>query len=123
LSPDELFDASAVLALVHRERGWEKIPSSAGALISAVNLAEVIKKLVERGMSAKLAIRAMKALNLTIVPFETEDAFHSSDFIHRGISLGDRACLGTAQHRGYRVITADSTWTGICRDVKLHIFR
>ena len=50
-------------------------------------------------------------------------ASSSADFVHPGVSLGDRACLGTAQAGGYRVITAESKWLQIRRDVDVWLFR
>ena len=47
----------------------------------------------------------------------------SVDFIHPGISLGDRACLATGQTGGYRVVTGESKWLSIRRGVEVWLFR
>ena len=45
-----VLDASALLAYMHRERGWERVEATlTGALISSVNFAEVLSKVAERG--------------------------------------------------------------------------
>lgn len=120
----DLLDASAVLALLQNERGSDELQKTApGASISAVNLAEVLCKLIARGMPKQAAVEAVGALNLKVLPFEIMEASHSADFVHPGISLGDRACLGTAQLRGLRAITAESRWLEIRRDVEVAVFR
>ena len=119
-----LVDASAVLALLGQEDGADRLSDVVpGAFISAVNLAEVIHKLVDRGMPLSAVRATVSALHLTIVPFSAAEAYHSGDFIHPGVSLGDRACLGTAQMFGYRVITGDSQWVPIRRGVDVVVFR
>ena len=48
--PSVVLDASAVLALLRQERGWETVAAVIdGSAISAVNYSEVISKMVERG--------------------------------------------------------------------------
>src|SRR5688572_30780577 len=106
------------------ERGSEGLQHTVpGSAISAVNLAEVFCKLIARGMPKEVAIEAVAALNLDVLPFDAMAASHSADFVHRDISLGDRACLGTAQMRNCRVITAESRWLDIRRDVEVVVFR
>ena len=123
-STADLLDASAVLAVLRNERGSDKLRDAVpGGLISAVNLAEVLCKLIERGMPKQAALDAMKALNLAVVPFDGMEASNSADFVHPGISPGDRACLGTAQLRGFRAITAEARWLDIRRNVEVYVFR
>ncbi len=56
---DAVLDASAVLALLLAEPGADQVAATLpGALLSAVNLAEIITKLCERGMPAAQAHRA-----------------------------------------------------------------
>lgn len=49
-----ILDASAVLAIIHQEPGYEKLPPGllAKAAVSTVNLAKVQSKLVSRGWSS-----------------------------------------------------------------------
>ncbi len=123
-STADLLDASAVLAFLGNERGADRLRKIIPhGLISAVNFAEVLKKLMGRGMPKDVAFEALEAINLMVLPFGLMEAFHSTDFIHPGISLADRACLGTAQTAGYRVITGESRWTEIRRDVEVCVFR
>jgi ribonuclease VapC len=119
----DLLDASAVLAVLQNERGSDQLQNTVlGGVISAVNIAEVLGKLIARGMPKQAAMEAVGALNLEVLPFDAMEASHSADFVHPGISLGDRACLGTAQLRGFRVVTAESRWLVIRRDVEVAVF-
>lgn len=120
----DLLDASAVLAILQNERGSDRLRNCVpGGAISAVNIAEVFSKLIARGMPKQAVMEAIGALNLEVLPFTSKEAFHSADFVHPGISLGDRACLGTAQLLGYRAITAESRWIDIRREVEVLVFR
>jgi PIN domain nuclease of toxin-antitoxin system len=110
VSSTDLLDASAVLAV-------------RGGMISAVNLAEVFNKLIQRGVPKKAAVDVTHALNLQVIPFDLAEALHSADFVHPGVSLGDRACLGTARTHHLRAVTADSRWRDIRANVKVHVFR
>ena len=60
-----LLDASAVLALLNREPGWEAVQDWVpGAPISAVNLAEVIGKLCDAGLPYADACAAVEFLRV-----------------------------------------------------------
>ena len=66
---DPVLDASAVLALLNREPGHEKVAAILpAALIGTVNLTEVISKLCERGVPADAAMEAVQCLGVDIVP-------------------------------------------------------
>jgi ribonuclease VapC len=96
-----VFDASAVLALLQGERGSEKLLSvQADAVVSSVNAAEVVAKLVSRGMPERQAQAAFDALHLEIVSFDAVLAGLSARYVGRGVSLGDRCFLATAEQFG-----------------------
>jgi ribonuclease VapC len=115
LKIDCVLDASAVLALLHREPGAEAVRKALehGA-ISAVNAAEVASKLVRLGESESNARADIAALRLEIVPFDGELAFLAASSSltapAHGFSLGDRACLATAWKLGVPAVTADRHW-------------
>ena len=120
----DLLDASAVLALLGNERGSDPLRQLVpGGAISAVNLAEVIEKLTRQGMPRPQVKATIDALHLEVIPFGTAEAFHTADFVQPGISLGDRACLGTAQMLGRRVVTGESKWMPVRRNVDVFLFR
>jgi ribonuclease VapC len=111
-----VLDASAVLAYLHREPGYELVRSALarGAAISAVNLAEIYAKVVERGLPAEEIGGRLKALGLRIIPFGEDDALESAALYVKakaaGPSLADRACLALGARLGLTVLTADRAW-------------
>ena len=115
---DCILDASAVLALLYAEPGAEVVQAALpGALLSAVNAAEVIAKLNERGVPADKAAATVDWLGLEVVSFDLEQARLAGELrpITRaaGLSLGDRACLALARLRGLPAMTADIVWARI----------
>lgn len=113
-----VLDASAVLASFYGEAGAEAIDDILRlSIISAVNAAEVISKLVERGMPADMAKSALLDTGVDIIPFDLDQAelVGSLRPVTRnyGLSLGDRACLALAKLTGGQAVTADRAWTSI----------
>ncbi len=97
----QVFDASAVLALMQGEQGAENLRDlQAGAVVNAVNAAEVLAKLVNRGMPAEEAQAAYDALHLETEPFDSALALVSARYVHKGVSLGDRCFLAAASQHG-----------------------
>ena len=94
-----VFDASAVLALIQVETGCEDLePLQPDALVSAVNVSEVLARLVNRGMTPREAQASFDSLHLVMTPFEPSMAFQSVQFVRRGVSLGDRCFLAACVH-------------------------
>jgi PIN domain nuclease of toxin-antitoxin system len=123
-----VLDASAVLALFHREPGWESVAASLeGAAISAVNLAEVATRMLERGLLNERVREDLAALRLEIAPFDETLAFEAAGLRsatkHACLSLGDRACLATAKRLGVRAITADRQWSRLRVGVQVQVIR
>ncbi len=115
-----ILDASAIIAWRAGEPGAELVREAivAGAEVSAVNVAEVLAKVSDRGEDVQRA-RADIADVAWIVPFDAEHAFESAAI--RGftqpynVSLGDRACLALGRLHGLPVLTADCRWAEIPR--------
>jgi PIN domain nuclease of toxin-antitoxin system len=82
----------------------------AGSVMSAVNVAEVLAKLVDKGMPGPVAVEAFDALNIEVAPFGLSEAVSSLNFVHPKLSLGDRASLATAAVKGGAAVTADTIW-------------
>jgi PIN domain nuclease of toxin-antitoxin system len=96
-----VFDASAVLALMQGEPGAGRLKDlQANAIVNAVNAAEVLAKLVTRGMPATEAQAAYEALHLETTPFEPAMVAISARYVHKGVSLGDRCFLAAALQHG-----------------------
>lgn len=96
-----VFDASAVLALLQGETGEDKLRKlQKQAVVNAVNAAEVLAKLVNRGMPTREAQTAFDALHLETLSFEPAMAAVSANYVHKGVSLGDRCFLAAAHLHG-----------------------
>jgi len=116
----KVFDASAALAIVFAEPGSEQAErrlEDGDAVISSVNQAEVVARLLERGMPEAEADVVCDALRLQVLPFTAAQARASGRLRPAtrtlGLSLGDRCCLALALaqvHRGAQVVTADRLW-------------
>ena len=77
-----VFDASAVLALMQGEPGADRLKDlQPDAVVNAVNAAEVLAKLVNRGVPATEAQAAYDALHLETTPFEPALAVISARFV------------------------------------------
>ena len=123
-----VLDASALLALLNAEPGSEAVEQElADAVISAVNLAEVVGKLAEKGMPEN-TIRATLAPLALPVHVLDEDLAWEAGLLRphtksRGLSLGDRACLALGKQLGSPVLTADRTWTKLNIGVSVRTVR
>lgn len=123
-----VLDASAVLALVNAEPGWERVSEALpDAVMSAVNLSEVVGKLVDHGLPAGEASALLAGLGLTILPFGLDDAFGAGELRAvkggRRLSLGDRACLQLARSRALPALTADRGWSRVDAGVEVVVLR
>jgi PIN domain nuclease of toxin-antitoxin system len=121
-----VLDASALLALLHREAGADVVLSAIGnAAISTVNWSEVLKKAIERGVSIEGMREDLEALGLQIVLFTVEQAEAAAQLYPTtkplGLSLGDRACLVLGLELGAVTLTADQIWSelGLCISIQL----
>lgn len=125
-----VLDASALLAFLLKEPGGERVKEALlhGAVMGAVNLAEVGSKLAERGLDpgevfAHLRARGILGQALEVFPFTEEDALEAARLRSLGLSLGDRACLALARRLGLPALTADATWEGLAVGVGVGVVR
>lgn len=123
-----VFDASAVLALLNREAGWQKAEAALGdASISSVNVCEVLSRLIERSVPEKAAWEIFGALELESIPFgngHAREAAHLRAATRKqGLSLGDRACLALARTLKRPVMTADRAWKDMDVGVEIRLLR
>ena len=115
---DAVLDASAVLALLNREPGGERVEHYlADGVISAVNAAEVLSKLVDAGLTPGESKESLSLLGLRILGFELRDAEAVAALRTRtkskGLSLGDRACLALGLRLDVVVVTAERSWAAL----------
>jgi PIN domain nuclease of toxin-antitoxin system len=110
-----VLDASALLALLQGEPGTEMV---AGLLpnccMSAVNLSEVVAKLLDHNMPVRAARAALDELSIDVHPFDRDAAYAAGELRQStkrlGLSFGDRACLALAARLGVAAVTADRAW-------------
>ena len=115
-----LLDASAVLAFLQQEPGHEAVQEALQALdcqVSAANQAEVIAKLLDRGLAPEDVQAILADLGCRVVEVTAEDGMQAG-FLRaltrrHGLSLGDRLCLSTAARLGTPVLTADREWLAL----------
>ena len=115
---EHVLDASALLAVMLGEPGAEPILEILPvAVIGAVNLAEVVAKLQQRGVPDAEIDRNIAELDLPVIPFDARQAMSAGKLRTRtrglGLSLGDRACLALALARGLPAVTTDRGWMAL----------
>jgi len=125
---DLVLDASAVLALLNGEQGHEVVGAALpDVLINAVNLAEVVGKLTDAGLSAAEIARSIGVLGLTVQACDEAIAYRAGLLRPltkaQGLSLGDRICLATAMHLCLPVLTAERTWRNLTLDLDIRQIR
>jgi PIN domain nuclease of toxin-antitoxin system len=121
-----VLDASALLALLLREPGAEKVAVALGdAAISAVNLAEVASQYALRGSAGHEVRELTSQFSAQVVPFDEDLALVAGALApstkSAGLSMGDRACFALALRLGARVVTADRIWTRVAEAVGVEV--
>jgi PIN domain nuclease of toxin-antitoxin system len=128
VASEAVLDASAILAVLRREAGHEKVRAVLGrATASAVNLAEAGSSLTNRGSSMAAVRTALADLHLDIVPFDEEQAIEVARLrpLTRllGFSLSDRACLALARRLRLPAMTTDRAWGKLNIGVQVTVIR
>jgi PIN domain nuclease of toxin-antitoxin system len=124
-----VLDASAVLAVIRRERGSNFLTRRilTNAVISSVNLAEVQSKLVKDGNDPESAWEDAISVVPVVEPYTKEQAKLAGSLVtqtqSQGLSLGDRSCLALAIILDAPVYTADQIWQNVKVGVTIHIIR
>jgi len=123
-----VLDASALLCLLNGEAGSARVVVALpSAVIGAVNLAEVVGKLRERGLSREEVEEALGGLHLDVRPFSPALAYATGHLRPatraQGLSLGDRACLALAAELGAVVLTTDQAWAGVEAGAEVELIR
>jgi ribonuclease VapC len=110
-----VLDASALLAFINQENGYEiaegYLPD---AIMSSVNIAEVVAVLSLVDMPEDIIIGIIHDLSIEIIDFDQEQAIQTG-FLRKktkaaGLSLGDRASINLASIKNLTVVTADKIW-------------
>ncbi len=113
-----VLDASAVLALLLDEPGGGRVHAVLdAAVMSVVNLAEIVGHLARGGATETEIHDILDPISITSVDMDSELAYGVGLLLPQtksaGLSLGDRACLALAKKLNVPAVTADRTWRAI----------
>lgn len=113
-----VLDASALLCLLNDEPGADRvIEVLSRCVIGTTNLAEVVSKLRERGLSLDEVREALGGLHLDVRPLSPAQAFIIGDLRPAtrslGLSPGDRACLALAMDLQAALFTTDAALASV----------
>ena len=123
-----VLDASALLAYLQDEPGCEIIDSVlAESVMSSVNWAEVIQKLIVAEVDLDGMFDELQALGMKIEPFTIENAELAGRLWKQtrqaGLSLGDRACLSLGLCLEVPVVTCDRVWATLDLSLDIRVIR
>lgn len=121
----KVFDASAILAFLHAEQGHERVARDLpSAVLSVVNLAEVLQKFVRHGKSMEGVAARLAGLGVTLDAPEESDALVVARLgAIKDFSLADRFCVAAGLRRALPVVTADREWASFDLPVALEFIR
>jgi len=123
-----VLDASAILAVARGERGSEIVAEHIfKSLTCAVNLTEVVSRLLDFGAPVDEIGPRLSRLTAQIAPFDRDLALEAGLLRdatrHKGLSLGDRACLALAMREKLPAMTADTAWSDLDLGVEVVLIR
>jgi len=126
VEPKAVLDASALVAMVRKERGAEtveKIIRAGFAVTTPTGLAEALITCERKGYSRSREElqEDLLGLGLRVEPLLEEDAAKIAFLLSRSddlrddnrigrLSLGDAACLAVARRLGLPAVVSDGTW-------------
>ncbi len=125
---DVVLDSSAILAVVLEEPGRDLV---VGRLFQAqtcsVNITEVVTKMLDRGVAIFDVEETVSELCGQIIDFDRDLAIQAGLLRdatrHKGLSLGDRACLALAMRERLPIMTADRAWADLDLGVEVVFIR
>ena len=125
-----VLDASALLAALLGESGAERVDAVIdGAVMTTVNLAEVVGQYAKAGADRAAILAVLGGLPIAYVAPDEDLAIEVGlmrPMAERfGLSLGDRVCLAEARRLGGTALTADRAWAAAAGplDVTVELIR
>ena len=124
----QVIDASVILAYLLAEPGGEIVTHDDGPFcLSSVNLAEILTKIAERGVSIDDTMTVLRRLPIEHFAHDRMDALATARLRpatrSAGLSLGDRACLALATRLDLPVLTADTAWSTLDLGIDIRLIR
>jgi len=129
MSDKVVLDASALLALIQNEKGADVVkPLLKRAVMSTINVTEVLAALQRVEIQPKDAILSISDVIQELIPFDVEQAQCVAELQpyvrHKGLSLGDRACIALGLKLQAPIYTADKIWGELQLDnISINIIR
>jgi ribonuclease VapC len=132
--PRVVLDASALLALVLRERGHDTVSKLiAVAVIPASAMVETLYRAQERGHAQPSAAlhTDLLALGIKVEPFVDTDTVRAAELIAiskddpgpGSLSLGDGLCIAVAERLQLPITGGDRYWAQVDSTVQFLLFR
>jgi PIN domain nuclease of toxin-antitoxin system len=123
-----ILDSSALLAYLNAEPGGDVVePLLQDAMISAVNVAEIVGRLIARSRTIDVIREIFDILDLDIVDFDRAHAEKTGELAEltkaHGLSLGDRACLALAGKEKLPAVTAHKAWAKLNVGIEIKLIR
>jgi ribonuclease VapC len=123
-----VMDASAILALMQAEKGWEVVDDlirEQQCVASCVNIAEVGTRMIDKGLAPSQLERTLKELDIQPVDFDLEQSTLCAELRlstkFAGLSLGDRACLALTKLMDGTAVTSDRAWLDITEVTQIKV--
>jgi PIN domain nuclease of toxin-antitoxin system len=121
-----VLDASALLALLLGKPGADHVKLALDdAMMSTVNLAEVVSHYAKLGARRPDIEAMLRALPIRLEPVDVELSYLAGMLrpitLPRGLSLGDRYCLALAKRENCSALTAERRWSDIAQAVGVDV--
>jgi PIN domain nuclease of toxin-antitoxin system len=121
-----LLDTSALIALLNQEPGCKMVEEIlVNSAISSVNLCELISILAKHNLLESEIEAITSDVVPEIIPFCKDIAIKAGKLTkissQYGLSLGDRACIATAEYCGMDVYSTDKIWSKLDDKVQINI--
>ena len=117
-----ILDATAALAAIFGETGGdflEKLEQEPETIMTSVNAAEAVSKMIQRGFTPADARAAFREIVKRVLVAAEGLAFEAAEIHARnralGLSMGDCFCLAAGMVTGVAVYTADREWMKLRR--------
>jgi PIN domain nuclease of toxin-antitoxin system len=123
-----VLDSSAVLAVLLNESGADKaLQYFRNGQCCSVNVTEIVARLIDKGRTRDEAVGDFFDTGISIDGFGADLAVLAGRLraatSHKGLSLGDRACLALAIREGATAVTADRDWATLDLGCKIELIR